>query len=45
MTMNKPTSVVEQADKLLQEAEALFRDKMSTMGRDYREVAEDQMRW
>lgn len=43
--MKKPMSVVEHADRLMQEAGDLFRDKKSTMRGDYRDLAEDQMTW
>jgi hypothetical protein len=43
--MKKPMSVVEHADRLMQEAGDLFRDKESTMRSDYRDLAEDQMTW
>jgi hypothetical protein len=43
--MTKPMSVVERADRLMQEAEVLFRDKKSIMRSDFRDVAEDQMLW
>ena len=43
--MTKPMSVVEHADRVMQEAEVLFRDKKSVMRGDYREVVEGQLLW
>jgi hypothetical protein len=43
--MKKPMSVVEHADRLMQEAEDVLRGRKSIMRSDYRELAEDQMTW
>ena len=40
-----PMSVVEQADRLLQEAIDQFRDKKSIMKSEYRNLAESHMIW
>jgi len=45
ITMAKPMSVVEHADRLMQETAVLFEDKKSIMRNDYRDVVESQMLW
>ena len=45
MTMNRPMSVLQHADRSMQSAEALFRDKKSIMMIDDRNLVEDHMDW
>jgi hypothetical protein len=43
ITMTRPISVVEHADRLMQEAVVLFSDQKSIMRSDYRDVVEGHM--
>jgi hypothetical protein len=44
-TTNWPMAVLDDADRLMKEAEVLFEDKKTIMRSDYLVVAEDQMLW